>query len=43
MNFDSYTTESDKGINYKIDTKQQLPEFYIDPYLRRYWIIKYVA
>lgn len=43
MNFDSYTAESSKGMNYKIETVEELPDFYTDPYLRRYFIFKYVT
>ncbi len=43
MNFDTYTTEANRGKLYKIDNVEELPDYYTDPYLRRYFIIKFIA
>jgi hypothetical protein len=43
MNFDSYTKESVRGKSYQAEHFDELPDYYSDPYLRRYYLIRFFA
>jgi hypothetical protein len=43
MNFESFATEANNSLDHKFQQNDSLPDYYNDPYLRRYWLIRYIA